>query len=430
MPLSPALPEIFRSYADQYKPLSDIVGERNLLGALEKRIAKHNGTPNEINTLWQRFGFNVFMAAISGSKSGIEAIDACQQTNPHRFFRSLFEFNEFSEVFSRLYKASGYSTKVGGQIASCAKNDFGFAPLAHEMSVAYNLSKTGLAVNFTDLGDEERFDFLIGADDMSISVDCKCILSDTGFPISNPCLDSTHSELLPLFKDRRDVFEKTIIIVDITRRISQPAEITSLFRKFVGDGAPYDTFIAGENARLLISKFDSNQSGLHAATDLKKYFTDRIHHDFGVRMYTGFLPDLDGIEIGVPVICVCNEKSWRSAYDRMLEELKRDAEKQLSKQEYAILAIRFSEMSALQEDDAFSDKPEVPMQHMLAVELFKSKRAGHLAGVAFVGNPRYRQAILLGPNGEHPTLGQRHFRWFTNPSHSGAQKMAKAIGWS
>lgn len=65
----------------------------------------------------------------------------------------------------------------------------------------------------------------------------------------------------------------------------------------------------------------------------------------------------------------------------------------------------------------------------MAADLFESERAGHLAGVQFIGNPHFKEASFFGPNGQRPTLGNRRAMWFANKRHSKHLLVKEALKW-
>ena len=432
MSLTPALPGMFGRSSSFYNVISDIVRDRRLIHKIDSRILNHDLTKNSRMTLWERFGFNVLVGVICGSEVATHEISRAMIDFPEVVTNRIFQFNEFVEVYARVYVESGQSNKVTGQIASAVKNDFGFAPLAHEMSIAKNYYDMGLRVNFTDLGDEERFDFLISNGDIDVAVECKCIQSDTGLPIKNHCVDLAYIGMRDTIINNRDIFSNSAIMFDIESPISSPESLSELLDSAADRRIGVGGSISNENARMIIfDKADafSTDNSL-PIVDTTKMLQEHIYRKYGTSMFTGFIPDIQSIDIGIPAICICSKYVSADHSKRVLDELKKDARKQLPLSSNSVMAIRFAEMSPKTEDKVFNDETDFPHLHALASELFHSERAGHLGGVIFVGNPRYREANILGPAGIRPTVGNRHSRWFANDQHPRLAEIKAALGWS
>jgi len=290
---------MFEKHDESHAAIRGIVCERRLLPKLEGKIRKYNTTINGRESLWERFYFNVLLACICESAVGQHEFDAALLQRPKALINNVFEFNEFSDVYARVLRASSNSKKVIGQLVSATKSDYGFAPLAHEMSVAHNFFLSGLRVNFTDLGDENRFDFLLQSKEINIACDCKCILSDTGVPTTNVVLDNAHREMVRIIKDRKDIFHGKLLIFNILSRAESADIFIDLLSELASSNCSKPHY-ENESVSLEISHLPPEifDGVLPARPDdvIKSY----IRKARGLQMYTGFFPDWGGLLAGAP----------------------------------------------------------------------------------------------------------------------------------
>ncbi|MGE0272846.1 MAG: hypothetical protein AB7M05_18915 [Alphaproteobacteria bacterium] len=93
----------------------------------------------------------------------------------------------FLAMFARVHQRLSPSGKkrLSGMLRSCldTNSQYGLRPLQHEITVAAHLMRRGFDVQFTDIENQERFDFLAAKNDIEIEIECKTFGGDIGRPI-------------------------------------------------------------------------------------------------------------------------------------------------------------------------------------------------------------------------------------------------------
>jgi len=96
--------------------------------------------------------------------------------------REVFKLYAFASALTRIYTnlSSTAQTRLRGAVRDGLNRESGLAPVALEMSVATHVSNAGFDVDFVDLENQQRFDFLARKEGIELEVDCKTASGDVG----------------------------------------------------------------------------------------------------------------------------------------------------------------------------------------------------------------------------------------------------------
>jgi|TARA_Y100000031_G_C8211109_1_gene381011 hypothetical protein len=101
-------------------------------------------------------------------------------------------------VYTRLGEAG--KRRVQGMLIDALKSDRGFNSLEHEMGIAAQLMRKGFDVEFVDIENSERFDFLARLRETEVEVECKTISYDLGRKVHRRDFNRLANKLWPSVK--------------------------------------------------------------------------------------------------------------------------------------------------------------------------------------------------------------------------------------
>ena len=106
----------------------------------------------------------------------------------------------FAGMTQRIYEKLSVpgQKRLLGCLRDGAKGEYGFRPLAYEMTMASHLSREGYDIECVDLENKGRFDFLAKKHDIQFEMECKTTSSDKGRKIHRKELHLLSYELLPI----------------------------------------------------------------------------------------------------------------------------------------------------------------------------------------------------------------------------------------
>jgi hypothetical protein len=136
--------------------------------------------------------------------------------------------------------------RLRGRLEDGAKGEYGFRPLAYEMTMASRLSRSGYDLECIDLEcidreGQRRCDFLAVKGDMAFEIECKTTSPDKGRKIHRKNLNLLSYELLPVAKQLLDSGGSHVLRLTIPDRLeknrSELVNLRNIVTLAVRDGA-------------------------------------------------------------------------------------------------------------------------------------------------------------------------------------------------
>jgi hypothetical protein len=302
-----------------------------------------------------------------------------------RQYRTTGTFPE-SEDFTIVYGFAGMTQRVyeklspvgqkrlRGCLEDGAKGEYGFRPLAYEMTMASRLSRSSYDLDFIDLEGKNRFDLLATKHNVAFEIECKTTSPDKGRKIHRKNLNLLSYELLPIAKhvvNSGGGHALRLIIPDrLERNKSELANLKHMVALAVRDGASLSH--AGEAQYQAIKiehwpKPDSLESSAHEL--LEKVFGSARNRHIIAHLSPGYGFLAIGVESQRPDIVV----------ETLAADVKAAAD-QCSRDRPAVIMIQLVEITP--EELSTLSQTRSGIQYAVH-QIFKDDKRAHVNAITF-----------------------------------------------
>jgi hypothetical protein len=268
-----------------------------------------------------------------------------------------------SHVYPRLSAAG--RTRLVGYLRTCLKLEYGLGPVIFEMQVACHLMRHGFDVVFHDLENGGGFDFLASKNGSEIEVECKHISADVGRQIHKRKLLDIGIRLLPRFEDTLTGHgELLLATVTLPGRLVNNVHTQDEIVEAVTSAVQSNETVANTSCMVRIERYPIDAShpilmspDARTEGELKTLFRP--------------LAELDNRSVFFvvkPRQCVgavlMNSNRPDKVLSKIIERLKDDANRQLTRTRPALLCAHFADLDAEQLKDIAAMPPEQnPINH-------------------------------------------------------------------
>jgi hypothetical protein len=255
----------------------------------------------------------------------------------------------FIAMIARTYDRLGAEgqRRLAGMLRSALDDEYGLAPVQHEMNVAAHLMSKGFDVTFSDIESGGGFDMLAVREGVEIEVECKTHSADIGRKIHRRRLYQLGGCMLSKLESalaRRDGGQLAQIklpkrLDGIDRHLRDISEcLDSVLREGISFAGPEPCAIEYRTFSLTGGPFGTtNPSGLEMEV-ARQYLQEEIGHPIGDAL-TLFRPSY-----GAVVVTVESAQPDR-VIDGLVRQLKRLAKRQLTGTRPGLICVRFSDIT-------------------------------------------------------------------------------------
>jgi hypothetical protein len=338
----------------------------------------------------------------------------------------LFSFLAMLEQVHERLTEKGQS-RLSGSIRDGLRDKKGLSPLATELRTASQLMAQGFDVQFTDLEDIARFDFLISKGEIAIEIDCKAVSGDIGRQIHGWRLRWLANELMPVLQELVDLGEGHLVEIllqgnlhgDIQYERSLARQIGVALRRNNGSTSK-------EGFSISFYLFDINDSPFatssRIADDFIRNFVLKKFNLQNVNAVTRYSPGL-----GAVILVIRSEKPDH-VVEGIYRQLRDSANRQFSTRRPAVLCVQLRDMTATQLHNLH--KESINGLREIATRLFHGDNRSHLAGLSFVatsGTMSMSRSISDGMlHTSHQDIGAAYT--FGNPGNPSAKVIGAMFG--
>lgn len=329
-----------------------------------------------------------------------------EMISPNQFMEAIELLELLYYVTKKLPKKS--QKALWQHIASHLKKGMGLVPIAHEIQTAHRLVSGGFEVDFSDLGDNRRFDILARADGIELQIECKCIGKDIAYYFKEEDNDAIAPAVLAEFGKGLHQVEHHVVCIYPQSRSARPKDkvrpIQAAAQKLIAEGhqsVQVDDFIAHK------IKMHDKPQGPNAAKE-KNRISPTIEEIISASI-PDFVPEAiyeieQTIEAGSFALVLGSITSGKKGVDRVKDGIKgrvREAMKQLKGEENPVVMARLEgfsdeEITLLFQTYTEGDTTLSPV-YSLTENLFKSVSTSRLAAILYNTAPQFHDTEIIHP---------------------------------
>lgn len=338
----------------------------------------------------------------------------------------LFSFLATASLVYERLTAKGQS-RLRGMIRDGLRDRKGLSPLATELRTASQIMAQGFDVQFTDLEDIDRFDFLVSKGKIAIEIDCKAASGDVGRQIHGWRFRWLANELMPILQELVDLGGGRLVEVLLKGNLHGDIEYERGLARYIGNAlAKNGESSRNEGFRISVIPFDIKDSpfeiGSRIPDDVIRNFVLEKFNLENVNSVTRYSP-----RRGAAILVIRSEKPDH-VVEGIYRQLRDSANRQFSTQRPAVLCIQLRDITAAQLHNLHKE-PSNGLGE-IAARLFHGDNRSHLAGLSFVataGTMSMSRSISDGMlHTSHRDIGAAYT--FRNPTNRSADVVAAMFG--
>lgn len=318
-------------------------------------------------------------------------------------------------------------SRLCGMVRDGLQDKKGLSSLATELRTAAHLMERGFDVQFSDLENAARFDFLVSRRDWKIEIDCKAASGDVGRQIHGRRFRSLANELMPVLHELVEARGGHLLKILLHGGLHGDIEFERSLSEEVGRTLKNgSTEASTKEFSLSLTSFQLNDSPFTTSPRVPQ------------AEVAGFLSRRFGLENvnsasrwspgrGAAILVVQSEKPDR-VLDGIYRQLKDSASKQFSRARPAVLCVQLRDITEGQLRNIKAE-PNNGLRGV-AARLFSGDDRDHLAGVSFLATAGVTtESGYISDGMMHTTLqdvGAAFF--FRNPKNSSGDAMSALFG--